>query len=162
MDIWLVTGGPNIYRIWVPLLNSVIVTRNVTFNEHLFYDSMKGEREMVEVKELDQVANHVSLVEGEQKALSVVGLIHEFLNLNTSPIPPDEPGERESNDSRAPHEPSSGVDLQGSPKSRETVDEPTTPNQGLMTPTSNCFPRRNNREHGQEVRLRNRKCGRKS
>ena len=27
----------NIYRIWVPVLNKVIITRNITFNENILY-----------------------------------------------------------------------------------------------------------------------------
>ena len=29
----------NIYRIWVPVLDKVIVTRNVTFDENILYSS---------------------------------------------------------------------------------------------------------------------------
>jgi len=129
-------GGSNLYRIWVPLLDRVVVTRNVTFNEELFFGSKKEEREALNVGEIDRVVKYVSLTEGARKPLLVIDLINEFLTMSLSPDPLDEPEEGESQDSREPLEPSSGVELPGSPKDCESVDEPLTPTQGLMTPTS--------------------------
>lgn len=45
----------NIYRIWVPQLNQVITTRNVTFNEELFYSGSK-EPEVITTAEATALA----------------------------------------------------------------------------------------------------------
>jgi hypothetical protein len=35
----------NIYRIWVPVLNRVIITRNVTFDENILYSVTREQEE---------------------------------------------------------------------------------------------------------------------
>ncbi|KFA77090.1 hypothetical protein S40288_10397 [Stachybotrys chartarum IBT 40288] len=48
----------NIYRIWVPRLQKVIRTRNVTFNEHIFYSK---EEVQTEIEQPERVFDDISL-----------------------------------------------------------------------------------------------------
>ena len=112
-----------------------MVTRNVTFNEELFFGSKKEEREALNVGEINCVVKYVSLTKEARKPLLVIDLINEFLTISLSPDLLNEPEEGELQNSKEPLEPSSGVELPGSPKDCKSVDEPLTPTQGLMTPT---------------------------
>ena len=62
----------NIYRIWVPILKRVIITRNVTFNEEVRYskelEGKEGQpipiaRDVVELIEEDEIQDAGSLIE---------------------------------------------------------------------------------------------------
>jgi hypothetical protein len=54
----------NIYRIWVPVLDRVIVTRNVTFNEDILY-SLKA-REQLDGHSIAKARNVVKLIEEDE------------------------------------------------------------------------------------------------
>ena len=73
-----------------------MVTRNVTFNEELFFGFKKEEREALNVGEINRVVKYVSLTKEARKPLSVIDLINEFLTMSSSPDPLDEPEEGES------------------------------------------------------------------
>jgi len=81
------------------------------------------------------MVKYVSLTEEARKPLLIINLINKFLTISLSPDPPNEPKKGESQDSREPLEPSSGVELLRSPKNCESVDKLLTPTQGLITPT---------------------------
>lgn len=53
----------NIYRIWIPVLEKVISTRNVTFNEHTFYDPLTEESEALQARTLDDIAKDIEISE---------------------------------------------------------------------------------------------------
>ncbi|CCE34838.1 uncharacterized protein CPUR_08777 [Claviceps purpurea 20.1] len=42
----------NVYRVWIPSLGKVMTTRNVTFNESIFYDAKNEEQEAQSIPEL--------------------------------------------------------------------------------------------------------------
>jgi hypothetical protein len=54
----------NIYRIWVPVLDRVIVTRNVTFNENILYSSKA--REQLDGHSVAEARSMVELIEEEE------------------------------------------------------------------------------------------------
>jgi hypothetical protein len=49
----------NIYKIWIPVLNRVIVTRNVVFDENILYEK---ERENIEGHRIEIVKEIVELL----------------------------------------------------------------------------------------------------
>ncbi|KAG5916379.1 hypothetical protein E4U61_003670 [Claviceps capensis] len=48
-------AASNFYRIWVPSLGRVVTTRNVTFDENIFYDPLKEGIEAQSRKELESL-----------------------------------------------------------------------------------------------------------
>jgi len=112
-----------------------MITRNVIFNEELFFKSKKEEREALNVGEINRIVKYVSLTKGARKPLLVINLINEFLTINLSPNLLNKPKKGELQNSREPLKPSSGVKLPRNPKDCELVNEPSTPTQGLITPT---------------------------
>jgi len=79
----------------VPLLNRVVVTRNVTFNEELFFKSKKEEKKALNVGEINRIVKYISLTKGTRKPLLVINLINKFLTINLSPNLPNKPKEGE-------------------------------------------------------------------
>jgi hypothetical protein len=49
----------NIYKIWVPVLNKVIITRNIIFNENILY---KKDREYTKGYSIEIIKNIVELL----------------------------------------------------------------------------------------------------
>jgi len=89
-------GGSNLYKIWVPLLDRVVVTRNITFNEKLFFGSKKEEREALNVGEINRIVKYVSLTKEARKPLLIINLINKFLTISLSPDLLNKPKKGES------------------------------------------------------------------
>jgi len=111
----------------VPLLNRVIVTRNVTFNKKLFFGSKKEEREALNVGEINYIVKYVNLTKEVRKPFLVINLINEFLTISLSPNLLNKPKKGELQDNRELLKPSLGVELPKSPKDYKLVNKPLTP-----------------------------------
>jgi len=69
----------------VPLLDRVVVTRNVIFNKEFFFGFKKEEREVLNVGEINCIVKYISLIKETCKPLLVINLINEFLTISLSP-----------------------------------------------------------------------------
>ena len=108
------------------LLNQVVITRNVTFNEKLFFGFKKEEREILNVREINRIVKYVNLTKGTRKPLLIINLINKFLIINLSPNLLNKPKKGELQNSKKPLKLNSGVKLPRSPKDCKLVNKPLT------------------------------------
>jgi len=135
----------NIYRIWCPQLKTVLTTRNVVFDEKLFYKKESEEAEALPVQVTRRLLSFIEIEPQIQDALSVPELLTNVLNLDAAPAPTDnEAPTSESDDEDAPEGQNSGVSapgdgaalLQIEDELAELEESSASTEPGLLTPES--------------------------
>jgi hypothetical protein len=138
----------NIYRIWIPSLNRVVSTRNVTFDERYLY-SEGDEQEAMAVPLARDTAKLIQLEEeAPSQARNVMELLDQLIELDATPIvraheQPLAPGNLFLQGEQTPRGQDSGVSEPGETGTGDPVDKDSAEPgpRGLLTPDSTPTPR---------------------